>query len=110
MNTVHPAFAHVLDTICPPKKDGKRPKCPRGLYEYNHYTDLGDLVCWVDYTPEERQTYWEPGGPASADLTDAWLGDINVFDSLSDDVIKEIEEAALIEITDTSEDDYRTDE
>lgn len=110
MNAVHPTLASVLDTICPPKQVNKRPKCPKGMYEYTHYTDIGELVCWIDYSRAEPQTHWEPGSPACADCTDVWLGDINIFDGLGDDVVKEIEASALAEITSEPDDYYTPDD
>lgn len=91
MNSVHPAFAMALNTICPPTT----PPCPDGSYEYVYESDIGELVCWFDHQPREAQTEWEPGCDEDLSLTHVWLVDIDISERLAKRFKQQLETEAL---------------
>lgn len=102
MNTLHPTIAAALAPFTsamqfleqPPFKPtpARRPK-PTQTFNYT----LGDveLVCEVDWEKAERQTYNEPGCPATACLCEAFHRGEDILSLLSDEQIEEIEIAFL---------------
>ena len=80
--------------MCPPKEP-VTPTCTNGLYEYVYETEIGDLTCWLDHQPAERQTHWEPGCDEALDLVNVWLKDIDIVDRIPDEIKVSIEECAL---------------
>lgn len=54
-----------------------------------------DVVCVLDYTPEERGTRDEPGNLADATLRQAFVRDVDIYDLLSSKQILRVEEQAI---------------
>ena len=57
-----------------------------------------DIVCVLDYTPEERGTRDEPGNLADATLRQAFVRDVDIYDLLSQKQITRVEEQAIREM------------
>lgn len=100
MNAVHPAFASALANICPYAKP-TTPSCPDNLTEYIHQSDLGELVCWVNFEPAEADT----NSPVVCNLRNVWLSDIDITRRLEKWAFKQIEDAAFAEFTHPTHDD-----
>lgn len=97
MNPLHPIMQQALRPFMPKP----RSRClfvgrPADGRETFHYC-LADvpLVCEIYWEREEKQTWTEPGWPATAELESADCGGLNIIAILSDDQIAEIETAFL---------------
>lgn len=66
---------------------------PSQSFYYN--LDGRDLMCSLDYEEAERETRYEPGIEANAELCTALENGVDVYDSLSETEILEIEVAFL---------------
>ena len=88
-------FAHSLTASA--NTEGYRPtaKDLRGLYRHRFDT-AGGLVmdCYLDYSPEERATYDEPGSAAQIELVWALVGGIDINEVIGDLALT-IEEKAM---------------
>lgn len=96
------------------------PPCPRDLVQIEHHLDelTEPLVCWIDYTAEERGSrergtglQMEPDYPESAQLVAAYIRDVDVISLLSDRTVALIEQKYLEgRDTDDKEPDFERDE
>lgn len=70
----------------------------RGLVNFQF--DIREVVvdCWLDYESGEPRTWDEPGTDEFIQLHHAFVGGIDIVNLLSDSVITEIEEKALINL------------
>jgi hypothetical protein len=91
MNTLHPVFQQALAPFvqAPARK-------PRKSTKTFHYTlcDV-DLVCELDYERASGDGWNEPHEPEDATLCEAFCGDVDIVELLSDDQRREIELAFL---------------
>jgi len=102
MNTLHPTIAaalapftssmQLLEQLPVKPTPARRPK-PTQTFNYT-LNDV-ELVCEVDWEKAERQTYEEPGCPATACLCEAFHKGEDILSILSEEQIKEIEVAFL---------------
>ena len=77
-------------------QDQFEPDLGAGQITFSYNADLTiDLVCVLDYRPEERGTRDEPGCLADATLLKAFCRDVDIYDLLSTKQILHIEEAAI---------------
>lgn len=87
MNTLHPIMAQALAPFAPK---------PRKSTETFHYTLCGvGLVCELDYEAASGDGWNEPHEEANAYLCEAFCGDVDIVELLSDDQRREIELAYL---------------
>lgn len=95
---IHPTSAPFLASIAPANSRHKLP---------SFETTIGDLDVTVvyEYTPAEKPVYdvdspvCGPGHDAEVDIIEVWLGNHDLFDVLSEDVIAELQEKALMRVT-----------
>jgi len=64
-------------------------------YHYDYKFDDNILSCELDYQPEERTTYWDPGCAAVMELTAARIKDVDIYDLLDPKLKRVIEIRAL---------------
>lgn len=65
-------------------------------YDYSHEAGLEvPLVCELNFTPEERQTYEYPGCPACMELVSATVNGVDISSLLKANLIDTIESLAL---------------
>jgi hypothetical protein len=86
------------------------PPCPKGLFEYRcEYCDI-DLVCHLEYYPEEIGSVdsygapYEPNTDEAMDLVAIYIAgtDVEVLPIIAATFIKDIENFALIEFRDNT--------
>lgn len=70
-----------------------RPANVNDYIEFSHDTDLGEVICWLYFEPEERET----DSPMVFELRHAWFGDLDIAKHLKPRVVKQIENNAYIE-------------
>jgi len=130
MNTIHPTIAAALAPFVLINKDGT-PASPalaaqfektypvaakkqRKTTETFHYDLCGiGLVCELDYEGPSGDGWDEPNEPGEAYLCEAFCGDVDIVELLSDDHRREIEVAFLEqepEYDDCPEPDFAADE
>ena len=113
MSQLHPIFAMALEPFAPLlNKNGTAAspamaqlfnvaytapaKKPRKSTESFSYSLCGvQLECELNFQEAERQTYDESGSPANAQLCEAFCGDTDIIELLSDEQKEEIEIAYL---------------
>jgi hypothetical protein len=72
------------------------PSLAEGQIRYDWNADLTvDVVCVLDYRPEERGTRDEPGCLADATLCKAFVRDVDIYELLSAAQITSVEGAAI---------------
>ena len=107
MSSLHPVMQQALAPFiqAPAKK-------PRKTTQTFHYTlcDV-DLVCELDYERASGDGWNDPHEPEDATLCEAFCGDIDIAEILSDDQRREIEIAFLSQEPDYGpEPDFADDE
>jgi hypothetical protein len=80
----------------------KVPPIGRDQVEFEWNTDCEvPIICHLDYTPEEAAQHYGdypyPGCPEQMSLCAAYLRGVNIYDLLSEKQIDRIEEAALLQ-------------
>lgn len=74
----------------------QEPKLAEGQIRYDWNADLSvDVVCVLDYEPEERGTRDEPGCLADATLASAFVRDVDIYPLLTSKQIASIEGLAI---------------
>lgn len=76
------------------------PICPDGVIEFTYNCNGVDLTCHLEYEAAERGSFDEPAYPESITLDSAFHLGENIGHLLSDDVVAEIEDAALANLKD----------
>ena len=92
MTGMHPIFAQALAPFVQPPKT----RALRKSTDTFHYCLAGvDLVCELDYQRASGDGWNEPHEPECADLCEAFCGDTDIIEILSDGQREEIEIAYL---------------
>ena len=61
----------------------------RGMFKYQHELDSGLTVdCYLDYSPAERQTHWEPGCSERIELIYALADGLDVAELMDSEKIE----------------------
>jgi hypothetical protein len=79
------------------------PNCPRDLYEYKAIVEDVDLVCFLEYSPEEKGSTdslgapYEPDFEESMTLNNAYIAgtDVDIAHMLLQSLVDHIEISAL---------------
>jgi len=79
------------------------PNCPRGLFEFKAIVEDVDLVCFLEYSPEEKgstDSYgasYEPDFEESMTLNNAYIAgtDVDIAHMLLQSLVDHIEISAL---------------
>lgn len=82
----------------------KAPTCPREMMEFFYICNGIELVCHLEYEAEEKGSFDEPAYPENITLDSAFHLGENIGHLLSDDVVEEIENAALAQLTEQFDD------
>ena len=82
----------------------KPPHAPRGVMVYEYTANGVDLICHLEYEAAERGSSVEPGYPESITLESAYHRGINIAHLLCESVVEEIEDAAMAQIQENSDD------
>jgi hypothetical protein len=84
------------------------PNCPRDLYEYKAIVEDVDLVCFLEYSPEEKGSTDSHGAPYEPDLEEsmtlnnAYIAgtDVDIAHMLLQSLVDHIEISALEKFND----------
>jgi hypothetical protein len=84
------------------------PNCPRDLYEYKAIVEDVDLVCFLEYSPEEKGSTdslgapYEPDFEESMTLNNAYIAgtDVDIAHMLLQSLVDHIEISALEKFND----------
>lgn len=102
MNQLHPVMKQALAPFMPVMQrcSHSAPRPTGGAQEFTHTLGDVELTCHIDYTAACRGSRecgvpMEPDEPERADLTAAFVRDVDVKSFLSDGQVAEIEEAFL---------------
>jgi hypothetical protein len=82
----------------------KTPPADRGMFEFTYECSGVELVCQLDYERGHAGSYSEPPEAEYVCLENAFHRGINIAHLLSDEVVSEIEEAALDQIKEQQDD------
>ncbi len=79
------------------------PNCPRGLYEFSCSVEDVDLVCFLEYSPEEKGSKDSYGAPYEPDLEEGMMlnnayiagTDVDIAHMILQSMVDHIEVSAL---------------
>ena len=79
------------------------PKCPRGLFEFSCSVEDVDLVCFLEYSPEEKGSVDSLGSPYEPDLEEGMMlnnayiagTDVDIAHIILQSMVDHIEVSAL---------------
>ena len=81
----------------------KTPKCPRGLFEFACSVEDVDLICFLEYSPEEKGSTDSYGSPYEPDLEEGMMlnnayiagTDVDIAHIILQSMVDHIEVSAL---------------
>ena len=84
-------------------KYGPTPNCPRGLFEFACSVEDVDLVCFLEYSPEEKGSTDSYGSPYEPDLEECMVlnnayiagTDVDIAHMILQSLVDHIEVSAL---------------
>jgi hypothetical protein len=84
-------------------KHRQTPNCPRGLYEFACSVEDVDLVCFLEYSPEEKGSTDSHGAPYEPDLEEGMMlnnayiagTDVDIAHMILQSMVDHIEVSAL---------------
>ena len=84
-------------------KYGPTPNCPRGLFEFACSVEDVDLVCFLEYSPEEKGSTDSYGAPYEPDLEEGMMlnnayiagTDVDIAHMILQSLVDHIEVTAL---------------
>ena len=87
------------------------PNCPRDLYEFKAIVEDVDLVCFLEYSPEEKGSTDSHGSPYEPDLEEGMMlnnayiagTDVDIAHMILQSMVDHIEVSALAKFKDGDE-------
>ena len=87
---------------------GPTPSCPRGLFQFECCIEDVDLVCFLEYSPEEKGSVDSLGSPYEPDLEEGMMlnnayiagTDVDIAHLLLQSLVDHIEVSALEKFND----------